>query len=98
LIRRSNDSVIYVAINYRLGAFGFLAGPEFEGEGGNSNAGLLDQRAAIEWVKRYIHLFGGDCDDITLIGESAGGSSIQHQITVSPCACSICEFSKLMVN
>lgn len=83
LLRRSNDSVIYVALNYRLGAFGWLAGPEFEGQGGKSNAGLLDQRLAIEWVKKYIHLFGGDCDNITLLGESAGGSSIEHQITVS---------------
>jgi carboxylesterase type B len=83
LLRRSNDSIIYVALNYRLGAFGWLAGPDFEEQGGNSNAGLLDQRLAIEWVKKYIHLFGGDCNDVTLIGESAGGSSIEHQITVS---------------
>lgn len=60
---------------------GWLAGPTFQQEGGISNAGLYDQRLAIEWVKTNIHLFGGDPNQITLIGESAGGGSIVHQIT-----------------
>ena len=70
-----------VEINYRLGAFGWLAGPTLQAAGGVSNAGLHDQRLAIEWVQKYIHLFGGDPNRITLIGESAGGGSIMHQIT-----------------
>ena len=57
LISRGNSSFIYVALNYRLGAFGFSAGPEFECAGGDSNAGLLDQRAALEWVKKYVNLY-----------------------------------------
>lgn len=70
-----------MAINYRLGALGWLAGPTVQQEGGVSNAALYDQRLAIEWVKTNIHLFGGDPNQITLIGESAGGGSIMHQIT-----------------
>jgi len=77
----SRGEVIYVAINYRLGAFGFQAGPSFNAEGGISNVGLHDQRFALEWVQRYIHLFGGDKDRVTVFGESAGGGSIMHQIT-----------------
>jgi carboxylesterase type B len=67
--------MIYVALNYRLGALGFLAGPEVERDG-VLNAGLLDQRFALEWVQRYIHLFGGSPDKVTVMGESAGGGSI----------------------
>jgi carboxylesterase type B len=70
----------YVSFNYRLGAFGWLSGPTFQ-EAGTANAGLHDQRFALEWVKQYIHLFGGDPNRITVIGESAGGGSIMHQIT-----------------
>ena len=72
--------IIYVAINYRLGAFGFLAGPTLQ-ENGDSNAGLYDQRLAIEWVRDNIAKFGGDPTKITLIGESGGGGSVMHQIT-----------------
>lgn len=60
-------------MNYRLGALGWLAGPTLQQSGGVSNAGLYDQRLAIEWVAKYIHLFGGDPNQITLLGESAGG-------------------------
>lgn len=77
----SNGDIIYVAINYRLGAFGFLAGPSFQAEGGVSNIALYDQRFALEWVQKYIHLFGGDKNRVTVLGESAGGGSIMHQIT-----------------
>ncbi|KAF2148643.1 carboxylesterase family protein-like protein [Myriangium duriaei CBS 260.36] len=73
--------VIYVAPNYRLGAFGWLSGPTFEQDGGLPNAGLHDQRLALEWVHKYIHLFGGDAKRITVFGQSAGGGSILHQIT-----------------
>ena len=66
--------MIYVAINYRLGAFGWLSGLEVEREG-DLNAGLLDQRMALDWVQQYIHSFGGDKDRVTVMGESAGGGS-----------------------
>lgn len=67
-------------MNYRLGAFGWLSGPTFQ-ESGDANAGLLDQRFALEWVQMHIHKFGGDPKRVTVFGESAGGGSIMHQIT-----------------
>jgi acetylcholinesterase len=70
-----------VELNYRLGALGWLAGPTLQAAGGVSNAALYDQRLALEWVQKYIHLFGGDPDRVTIMGESAGGGSIMHQIT-----------------
>lgn len=86
LIARSENNnssgVIYVSMNYRLGAFGFLSGPTFQ-ENGTANLGLYDQRLALDWVQKNIHLFGGDPNRVTVFGESAGGASILHQITVS---------------
>lgn len=76
----STDGIVFVALNYRLGAFGWLSGPTFQ-EDGVANAGLYDQRLALEWVQDNIHLFGGDPNRVTVIGESAGGGSIMHQIT-----------------
>ncbi|KAL2794574.1 Alpha/Beta hydrolase protein [Aspergillus keveii] len=85
LIARSkqdgSDGLIYVSFNYRLGASGWLAGPTFS-KYGTPNAGLLDQQLALKWVKKYIHLFGGDPGRVTVFGESAGGGSILHHITV----------------
>lgn len=78
----TGEGVIFVSINYRLGAFGWLAGSEVAADG-NPNAGLLDQRFAFEWVQKYISLFGGDACRITVMGESAGAGSIMHHITVS---------------
>ncbi|KAF9701169.1 hypothetical protein EKO04_000475 [Ascochyta lentis] len=77
----TNGDVIYVSLNYRLGALGWQAGPSYQAEGGVSNLGLYDQRFALEWVQEYIHLFGGDKNRVTVFGESAGGGSIMHQIT-----------------
>ncbi|RAL64716.1 hypothetical protein DID88_001747 [Monilinia fructigena] len=59
---------------------GWLSGPTFE-KSGTANAALLDQRFALEWVQKYIYLFGGDADRVTVLGESAGAGSIMHQIT-----------------
>ncbi|KAI9803612.1 MAG: hypothetical protein M1825_001955 [Sarcosagium campestre] len=72
--------VIIVAINYRLGAYGWLGGPTFE-KAGVPNAGLLDQRLGLEWVQEHIHVFGGDASRVTVMGDSAGGGSILHQLT-----------------
>ncbi|KIX92895.1 uncharacterized protein Z520_11371 [Fonsecaea multimorphosa CBS 102226] len=86
LIQRSREEdpsgkgVIYVTFNYRGGAFGFLSGPNVQSNG-TANAGLLDQRMALEWVQQYIHLFGGDPKQVTVFGQSAGAGSIMHQIT-----------------
>ncbi|KAK8041125.1 hypothetical protein PG994_014132 [Apiospora phragmitis] len=75
------DGLIYVALNYRLGALGWMFGSEYTAEGGLTNAGLYDQRLALEWVRDNIHLFGGDSDRVTVMGESAGGGSIIMQMT-----------------
>lgn len=84
LAASSNSSfgeVVYLSINYRLGALGWLGGPSYQAEGGKSNLGLYDQRFALEWIQDNIHLFGGDKNRVTVFGESAGGGSIMHQIT-----------------
>jgi carboxylesterase type B len=65
-------------IQYRLGAFGFLASDEVY-HFGNVNAGLLDQQSALQWVQDYIHLFNGDPRQVTIAGESAGGGSVVLQ-------------------
>ncbi|KAF2493352.1 alpha/beta-hydrolase [Lophium mytilinum] len=80
MVNQSSGTVIYVIIQYRLGVFGFLAG-ESIAKDGNLNAGLLDQRAALEWLKRHIHAFGGDPSRVTVWGGSAGGGSVSLQLT-----------------
>jgi carboxylesterase type B len=79
LVYKSNGSMIYVAIQYRLGLLGFLAGSEVK-QNGILNAGLLDQRTALEWLQRHISAFGGDPDKVTIAGESAGGGSVSYQL------------------
>ena len=70
--------VILVTFNYRLGALGYLALPELaERDGTTGNSGLLDQIAALRWVKANIEAFGGDKDNITTFGFSAGGMSVR---------------------
>ena len=80
--------VMVVSINYRLGVLGYLAHPDLSAEspdGVSGNYGLLDQIAALEWVRRNIAAFGGDPDNVTVAGESAGGLSILYLMT-SPAA------------
>lgn len=84
----ARKGVIYVAANYRLGVFGFLAHPQLTAEGGRNasgNWGFLDQVAALQWVKRNIAAFGGDPDNVTLVGQSAGSMSINN-LQASPLA------------
>ncbi|TVY88790.1 Lipase [Lachnellula willkommii] len=71
--------VILVSVNYRLGVWGFLQTPQILAEG-SSNAGLLDQRLALRWIKENIAAFGGDANRITIWGESAGAQSIALQL------------------
>jgi len=57
-----------------------MSGPTFQ-KNGTANVGLYDQRLALDWVQKYIHLFGGDSGRVTVMGESAGAGSIMHHIT-----------------
>ena len=73
----ARGDVVVVSINYRLGAWGFLSLPSFgPAYAGSANAALLDQVAALEWVRANIESFGGDPDNVTIFGESAGASSV----------------------
>jgi carboxylesterase type B len=74
IIHRSGRKIVGVAIQYRLGAFGFLASEDVRNNG-TLNAGLHDQQFALRWVQKYIHLFGGNASRITIGGHSAGGGS-----------------------
>lgn len=78
-VNQSNPKIITVSMGYRLNVLGFLSGKEVQADG-DANAGLLDQRAAIEWVQRHIASFGGDPNTITIDGESAGGASVVMQV------------------
>ena len=70
--------VILVTINYRLGMLGFFAHPDLtKRDGSSGNYGLLDQIEAIKWVKNNIDTFGGDPENITIFGQSAGGRSVE---------------------
>jgi para-nitrobenzyl esterase len=73
----ARDGVVLVTINYRVGAFGFLYLDELFPEiAGSGNAGLLDQIRALEWVQDNIARFGGDPNNVTIFGESAGGCAV----------------------
>ncbi|KAJ5090614.1 hypothetical protein N7532_009298 [Penicillium argentinense] len=78
--------IIYVNFNYRVGIGGFLAGSaiaaelEKDGWAGSGNFGFADQQIAFEWVQNYIRLFGGDPENVTAVGESAGSISISNQL------------------
>ena len=75
----ARDGVVIVSINYRLGALGYLAHPALTRAAGNGpagNYGLMDQIAALKWVKRNIAAFGGDPANVTVFGESAGGENV----------------------
>jgi para-nitrobenzyl esterase len=82
----SRKGVVFVTINYRLGIFGFLAHPELSAESDlkvSGNYGILDQIAALKWVKENITSFGGDPNNVTIAGQSAGSFSV-NMLVVSP--------------
>ncbi|WP_161879759.1 carboxylesterase/lipase family protein [Alkalibacterium sp. MB6] len=81
--RLARRGAVIVTVNYRLNSFGFLAHPDITAEAPDAptNFGLLDQKTGMEWVKRNIHAFGGDPDNITIGGQSAGGGSVMHHLT-----------------
>jgi para-nitrobenzyl esterase len=85
----SQKGVVVVTIAYRLGVFGFFSHPQM----GDANFGLYDQIAALEWVQKNIHAFGGDASNVTVMGESAGANNIDY-LLVSPLAKDL--FSKVI--
>lgn len=79
----AKQGIVFVSINYRLGVLGFLAHPELTNESGRNasgNYGLMDQVAALQWVKDNIAAFGGDPSRVTIGGQSAGSMSVQALI------------------
>jgi para-nitrobenzyl esterase len=84
----AKKGVIFVSINYRVGVFGFLAHPELTQESEHRTSGnyaILDMIAALEWVQNNIEQFGGDPDNVTIAGQSAGSFGVNY-LTVSPLA------------
>jgi len=76
----ASRGVVHVSITYRLGVFGFFSHPLLSAESPNrvsGNYGVMDQAAALKWIKNNIAQFGGDPDNITIFGQSAGGGSVQ---------------------
>jgi para-nitrobenzyl esterase len=85
-VQFARQGVVLVALNYRLGRFGFFAFPGLSREYPNENKGnyaYMDQIAALQWVKRNITAFGGNPNNVTIFGFSAGGVSI-HSLLASP--------------
>ncbi len=84
----AKEDVVFVSTNYRVNIFGFFAHPEITKETsgkGAANFGLLDQVAALKWIKNNITSFGGDPDNVTIMGQSAGSFSV-HALIASPLA------------
>ena len=84
----AKEGIIVVTVAYRLGVFGYFADKELAAESPNGttgNYGLLDQIKALEWVNKNIEAFGGDVNNITIAGESAGSSSV-NAVCASPLA------------
>jgi para-nitrobenzyl esterase len=84
----ARKGVVFVSLNYRVGPFGYLAHPDLareSGHGASGNYALLDQIAALKWVRANIAAFGGDPDRVTVVGQSAGSMSISA-LMASPVA------------
>lgn len=94
----AKQGVILVSFNYRLGRLGFFGHPALSAAAAQTgeplgNYGYMDQIAALKWVKQNIAAFGGDPNDVTVFGESAGGESI-HNLITSPTAANL--FNKVI--
>ncbi|EDO01947.1 hypothetical protein SS1G_04422 [Sclerotinia sclerotiorum 1980 UF-70] len=77
----AQNDIVFVYPNYRVNTFGFLPGKEIaEDEDSDLNPGLLDQKAVLEWVNKYIDQFGGDKDSVGIWGQSAGAGSVVAQV------------------
>ncbi len=79
----AQNGIVALTVNYRLGVFGFMAHPELTKESpfhASGNYGLLDQAAALKWVRENISMFGGDPHRVTIAGESAGSISVSAQM------------------
>ena len=97
-VRLVAQGTVVVTINYRLGILGFLAHDSLSAEGdgtGSGSYGIMDQQAALRWVQGNIEGFGGDPENVTIFGESAGGHSVLTQL-VSPSAMDL--FAKAIVE
>ncbi|WP_339625194.1 carboxylesterase family protein [uncultured Maribacter sp.] len=84
----AKKSVVFVSINYRVGILGFMAHPELSKESGQNasgNYGFMDQIAALKWVQKNIEVFGGDPNNVTIAGQSAGAFSV-NTLIASPLA------------
>jgi len=93
----AHEGVVVVTLNYRLGAFGFLAHPDLalEADGGRGNYGLRDVIAALEWIQENARAFGGDPQRVTIAGQSAGGALV-NALLVAPSAHGL--FSRAIVQ
>merc|ERR1712217_77198 len=83
LVNTAQLGVVVVTVNYRLNVFGFLGTAELDTrttDGSVGNFGIQDQRFAMKWVGAHISSFGGDPKDVTIFGESAGGSSVINHL------------------
>jgi para-nitrobenzyl esterase len=79
----ASKGIVFVSINYRVGIFGFFAHPALSAESGRNasgNYGLMDQVAALQWVKKNIAAFGGDPNNVTIAGQSAGSMSVNAMV------------------
>ena len=84
----AKKEIVFVSVNYRVGVFGFFAHPELTKESGynaSGNYGILDQIAALKWIQRNIQAFGGDPNNVTIAGQSAGSMSV-NCLVASPLA------------
>lgn len=95
--RVARRGVVVVSVNYRLNVFGFLAHPEITAAQPDAptNFGSLDQQAGLNWVIRNIEAFGGDPNNITLAGQSAGGGSVMSQMV---CPANFGKFQRAIVQ
>lgn len=83
----ASRGAVIVTFNYRLGRFGFFSHPELTAESKGqavANFGVMDQMAALRWVRDNISAFGGDPANVTIFGESAGGASVAHMMVAEP--------------